>query len=80
MTLAKCKEFGRPSGKKHAYKIAVKPVGYPNNTAAVCGANGCEKPALVWLNKDEEKEYNAGKRIFKLNTGTMKVRVEDVEA
>ncbi len=77
MALARCKDCGHPKKEtaKHTYNISVKPVGYPDNTAAVCGRPNCENPPLIWLNEEERKKYEGGQTIFGIHTQTMKVRV-----
>lgn len=79
MSLARCKRCGQPEGRKHSYALSVLPAGYPD-TAAICGTVGCEEPAIIWLNQDEQKEYDTGQRVFGINTNTMKVRVTDTAA
>jgi hypothetical protein len=58
--------------------LAVKPLGYPD-TAAICGASGCDAPASVWLTTKEASAYQAGERVFGLPTAAMKVKVAEVE-
>ncbi len=76
MAIARCERCGRPRAiKPPDYSEAPKrPVGYPD-TALVCGTNGCDNNALVWLKKDEERLYQSGQRVFDLRTNSAKVRV-----
>jgi hypothetical protein len=85
MTLARCPKCTHkkpPIGKTtkkgitNIYKNYVLPVGYPA-TASICGTKNCENSAHIWLNQDEEEEFKNGQRIFSINTGTMKVKVEN---
>jgi len=62
-----------PKCTTRAYAGAVEPVGYPD-TALVCGSVSCREPALIWLEAGERKEFDAGERIFKAFTPSMKVR------
>jgi len=76
MALVRCEEVhGQPTGVKHRYVMAVKPVGYPD-TAAICGLKGCEYPGLVWLTEEEHAEYQTGQRIFAIPNAAVKIKVE----
>lgn len=63
MALARCKTHGKPEGRTHRYVRAPKPVGYPS-TALVCGVEGCENPAMVWLTEEEAAAYETGTQVF----------------
>lgn len=78
MALARCRKCGKPSGRTKDYVASATPCGYPN-TAAVCGSSGCERPAFVWLNREEKDAFDKGMRVFCLPTQAMKVRVMDLE-
>ena len=45
-------------------------------TSQVTAVAGCEKPARLWLDKDERKAFVAGTRVFTIGGG-VKVRVAD---
>lgn len=62
-----------PFRARRSYVKAVEPIGYPE-TALICGSAHCENPALIWLETDEAHGYQAGERIFRSFTATMKVR------
>lgn len=72
MAIARCDEH-RPNDSEHVgYAL---PLGYPA-TAVTCDVAGCEKPARLWLDKDERNAFVAGTRIFTIGGG-VKVRVAD---
>lgn len=65
------------------YKIAVKPVGYPD-TALICGRGDKEHDEIGWvyLLPEEHEEYQNGQRVFGLwgpdsSSEAAKVRVSD---
>jgi hypothetical protein len=72
MAIMRCPAHA-PKRTTRAYAGSVEPVGYPD-TALVCGSVRCNEPALIWLEAEERGEYDAGKRIFKAFTPSMKVR------
>jgi len=74
MALARCRECGKPQGRTNEYVASAEPLGY-FLTAAVCGATGCERPALIWLTAREKAAFDAGERVFGLSTQAIKVRV-----
>ena len=41
-------------------------MGHPDS-GLICGLGDCMKPGLVWLTKEEQEEYRAGRRFFRLN-------------
>lgn len=53
-----------------------RPVKYPN-TSSICGRKGCNRPAVVWLDRLEISQYQGGRRIFALDTDKVKVQVDD---
>jgi len=65
-----------PKERKKAYLLAVNPIGYPNETALICGIPACEEPALVWLVDVEKADHERGETIFGFATNVAKVRVE----
>ena len=74
MALVRCRSHGKPSGKVHQYSDApYEPAGHPSS-GLICGL--CQEPGFVWLDADEENTYHDGERIFKLPTGSVKVRVK----
>jgi hypothetical protein len=74
MALVRCERCGRPKGRRHAYVVSVKPVGYPE-TAAICGSTGCERPGLVWLDEREKAQYERGQRVFSVPSAAVKIKV-----
>ncbi|AMA60045.1 hypothetical protein BCCGELA001_29945 [Bradyrhizobium sp. CCGE-LA001] len=54
--------------------LPVEPIGYPKS-AAICGSNGCENVAYIWLTNEERDEYFRGRRIFQYPSQAMKVQV-----
>jgi hypothetical protein len=56
--------------------LVVEPIGYPDS-AMICGAPGCEKPAVIWLTAWEAAEFKNGRRIFSMSGRAPKVRVGD---
>ena len=78
MAIARCKQCGRPSGRNVKSRYANQPhfpAGHPAS-GVVCGKPNCENDALIWLNLDEERAYQDGKRIFGIHTHTAKIRVQ----
>jgi hypothetical protein len=75
MAIARCDKH-TPDGTNHAYKAFALPLGYPE-TAAICGREGCEAPARLWLTEPERADYQRGVRIFGIRTNSAKIRVSD---
>lgn len=73
MATARCDEH-RPEPVEPEIVSYALPLGYPN-TAVTCDVVGCEKPARLWLSKDEREAFVAGQRVFAI--GGTKVRVAD---
>ena len=72
MALARCDEH-KPDDAEHvSYAL---PLGYPS-TAATCDVVGCEKPARLWLTRDERTAFQGGQRVFKV-AGGASLRVSD---
>jgi hypothetical protein len=78
MAIVRCLACGKPT-------ISVKPPGYSDKphlpvghprSGLICGKPFCGGTGLVWLKKDEEKEYAKGERIFGIHTQTAKVMVQ----
>lgn len=74
MAQALCDEHRPEPVEPDAVSYAL-PLGYPN-TAVTCDVIGCEKPARLWLSKDERAAFVAGQRVFPTGRGA-KVRVSD---
>ena len=76
MAIARCEQCGKPRANKPPdySETPQKPVGYPEK-ALVCGTNGCDNNALVWLKRDQERLYRNGQRIFDLRTNSAKVHI-----
>lgn len=79
MALVRCETCGvkSPGHGKYVrnYITHVPPVGHPNSSI-VCGRTNCTNPGLIWLEDDEAQAYKNGQRIFRLETGTTKVRAQ----
>lgn len=76
MAIVRCEDCGRPIGRTRRYICSVEPLNFPDS-AVICGKKDCENTGLVWLEAQERRDYQEGKRIFHLNTRTTKVRVKD---
>jgi len=75
MAMSRCQNCGKSTKNvKEVYKASVYPIGYPD-TAVICGKEGCQFPGLVWLTAKDLSDYEKGKRIFKVHTNTVKVKV-----
>ena len=75
MAIARCDKH-TPMGKTHDYRAYALPIGYPE-TAAICGRAGCEKPARVWLTKNDHAAFKRGIRVFNIRAHAVKLRVSD---
>jgi hypothetical protein len=75
MAIAKCESCGQPTGNKRTYVQSARPRGYPES-AVLCNASGCYKPASLWLDQDEASAYSRGERIFSPITGATKIQVQ----
>jgi hypothetical protein len=77
MALVRCEECGiQHAGTgtyTREYVRSVVPVEYPE-TALVCGRANCHHPGMIWLEQEESEAFDAGERVFRLQTGTVKVR------
>ncbi len=51
------------------------PLGFPDESAVVCGRKHRVNPGLALLNSQEEADFQRGQSIFSLNTATVKVKV-----
>lgn len=60
-------------GRIPRYVRHVPPLGHPNS-ALVCGAAACDRPGLIWLQREEGEAYDRGQRVFELSTAATKVR------
>lgn len=76
MALVVCKECEPPVGSKNTYVKAVEPLGYPDDTAAICGRRDCNNPGLVWLTTQELEAYEAGERIIEIPNNAVKIKVK----
>lgn len=76
MAIARCEFCENPKGRKQTYVLPVEPVGYPFSST-ICGSQGCESAAYIWLTENERNEYYDGRRIFVFATAAVKVRVKD---
>lgn len=78
MALARCDRCGQPQGRGgNVYVQSHPPVGHPDS-GVVCGREGCENPAMLWLLEDEQRAYTGGQRVFELTqrTNAVKIRVQ----
>ena len=69
-----CQRHGPPHGTRHRYRIGVRPIGYPNK-GVLCCKKGCGEPGLVWLNGEDEANYNSGEREIVIWGQSVKVGV-----
>ena len=77
MAIARCVTHSKPRGITKSYDALPRsPAG--DGTAIVCGIAKCEKPASIWLDTDEAKDYEQkNARVFSLGTELNgKVRVK----
>ncbi len=77
MALARCANHP-PSGRgtKTYSTTPHSPVGHPMS-GVICGRQHCRSVALVWLTQEEEVEFQNGEYIFRLDTHTVKVAVQN---
>jgi hypothetical protein len=73
MAQARC-DIHPPRAQK-AFERSVVPTGYPNS-CILCGHDGCLKPARVWLDEAEARQYLRGHRVFQLPSNGVKFKVE----
>lgn len=77
MAYAKCDAHGPHEGRTHTYlPEPALPVGYPNS-AVICSAGECERPAKIYLTAEEWAEYRAGRRIFRYPREGVKVALAE---
>ena len=75
MAVARCEECGRPSGTKHTYTHAHKPL-FPPSGDMICAERKCIRlVSLIWLTDEEEQRYLRGERVFRLPGHVGGVRV-----
>lgn len=74
MAMVRCERHGAPRGTIHRYVNSVRPIGYPNS-AILCCRRDCHRPGLVWLNEEDQANYNAGEREIVIWGKSVKVRV-----
>jgi hypothetical protein len=75
MAIMRCKLHSpSTSGTSRRFRGYAKPVGYPN-TAAICGKEGCEAPARLWLSDAEMSQYERGARIFIVRTYSARIKI-----
>ena len=74
MALVRCDIHGKPRGTACvAHRL---PVGYPNQSAAICGRKGCTNPGVLWLKVNEDAQYQNGMRIFDLPPPAVRIMVQ----
>lgn len=74
MAIARCVKCGRPEPRSSPY--VASHTAQPNGgNPIVCGAKGCEQPAMIWLTTEEQEQYLKGRRIFAFATNAAKVRI-----
>jgi hypothetical protein len=75
MALCRCLDIHAwPEGRIAAYVAYALPVGYPD-TSSICGR--CYEPGVIWLTKEEKKQYQAGTRIFAGPNNFVRMRADD---
>jgi len=77
MALSRCKVHENPQGRNgNEYVTNVEPINFPD-TSSICGRNNCNNPGLIWLTKEEKKNYDDDKmRIFNFPNSATKVKVK----
>ena len=74
MAVARCEVCGIEGKLKRRYTSNHHPVSHPNS-GIVCGYSVCHRPALIWLTREEEEQYQVGERVFLMNSNVVKVRL-----
>lgn len=74
MAMVCCERHGAPRGTIHRYVTSVRSIGYPN-PAILCCRRDCHRPGLVWLNEEDQVNYNAGEREIVIWGQSVKIRV-----
>lgn len=75
MAIVRCERHRLAAAERRNYPEYALPLGYPD-TAVVCGHGRCKQPGRVWLEPDEVEAHRKGRRVFGVNTETVKVHVE----
>ena len=77
MALARC-DIRKLNGRTKSYAKSVWPLNYPD-TSTICGRKDCLEPAVVWLDKQEERSYLVGERIFEIpNSAEIQIDMPNV--
>lgn len=76
MALCRCIDHSPPIGRAQTYFRSVEPLGYPNSTSSLCGRKKCKNDGVIWLTKEEYKDYESGEKIFPYATAVTKVKVK----
>ncbi len=72
--LARCIDHIPTQGKNRPFYA--RPVGYPN-TGVICGLLDCDRPAVIYMEAADATAYKNGKRVFRYDSATSKVRADD---
>lgn len=76
MAIVRCASCGIGGGRyKRNYVRSVQPINHPDS-GVICGTPSCTQHGLIWLESDEAQAYDAGERIFRLQTNTIKVMAQ----
>ena len=74
MAYARCLDH-KP--RNTVYSSYAKPIGYPKSSI-ICSKVDCSNQGLIWLNGNEERNYQNGERVFSvLNNNFAEVKVND---
>lgn len=73
MAQARC-DIHPPRSHK-PFERSVLPVGHPKS-AILCGHDGCDQAARIWLDEGEARAYLRGLRIFKPSSNGIKFKVQ----
>lgn len=75
--LFRCESHGPPEGRVYKYLGKIEPKGYPDS-ALICGRDGCEESAVVYLNIGEFEEYQRqDRRIYRLQYSGHHIELSD---
>ncbi len=72
MSIARCEYH---STKPEKYTMFRLPIGYPDS-AVICGREGCDQLARIFLTEAEGIDYQKDQRIFSYDSIVAKVKVQ----
>jgi hypothetical protein len=74
MALARCETCGTPERLKNKYPH-FHTLPYSVSIKILCGARSCAHRGFVWLTDEEERQYLAGQRDFRITKRAFEVHV-----